>query len=126
VVARIAGIFTAGLLFGGGFLPIAAHARAAFNATSQLARTACVAGVTDDFSIGKGNCLNLADPAARQQCVAGARDARTEAQQLCQDQFHARQDLCDVLDRIPTTRRSTQTISCRRRRRPRTRIHTFR
>jgi hypothetical protein len=100
MVDRIAAILTVALLFGGGISRVS-HARGACDEMSRLARTACVAGVTDDFSIGKGNCVNLADTAARQQCVADARDARTEAQQLCRDQSHARQDLCDALGQDP-------------------------
>jgi hypothetical protein len=100
MVDRIAAILTIALLFGGGISRVS-HAGGACDDTSRLARTACVAGVTADFSIGKSNCVNLAGTAARQQCVADAREARTEAQQLCRDQSHARQDLCDALGQDP-------------------------
>src|SRR5262245_4482815 len=96
---RVASILIAAVLFGGGFSS-AAQAGACGD-TSRLARQACDAAVNDDFSIAKGNCVNLADTAKRQQCVADARDARTEAQQLCRDQSHARQDLCDALGQDP-------------------------
>jgi hypothetical protein len=100
MIERIGAILTVVLLFGGAISPVA-HAGGACDDASRLARAACLAGVTDDFSIGKGNCVNLADATARQQCVADARNARTEAQQLCRDQSHARQDLCDALGRDP-------------------------
>jgi hypothetical protein len=64
-------------------------------------RTACDAGVTDDFWIAKGTCANLADAEARNECLSDARDTRTEGGQECRDQFQARQDLCDALGQDP-------------------------
>ena len=97
---RIASMIAAALLSGGGVVS-AAQATNACNDTSKATRQACDAGVADDFGIAKGICANVADDAERQQCMADARDVRTEAQQECRDQFHARQDLCADLGQAP-------------------------
>jgi hypothetical protein len=100
MVRRIASMLVVALLSGGGFVS-AVQAPGACSETSRLARQACDAGVADDFWIAKGICKNIADAAERQQCLVDAREARTEAQQECRDQFHARQDLCSDLGQAP-------------------------
>jgi hypothetical protein len=100
MVRRIASMLAVALLSGGGFVS-AAQAPGACSETSRLARQACDAGVADDFCIAKGICKNIADAAERQQCLVDEREARTEAQQECRDQFHARQDLCSDLGQAP-------------------------
>lgn len=65
--------------------------------TAQVAKTACANDVIDNYWIAVGRCLNSADSAKRDSCIADARAARTESTQLCSQQFEARDNLCDAL-----------------------------
>jgi hypothetical protein len=69
--------------------------------TTNAARTACGHDVIDTYLIAAGRCLNTSDSAARNECLAEARDARTEGTQLCAQQFEARDNLCDALGEAP-------------------------
>src|SRR5262245_52043416 len=65
--------------------------------TTQAAKTACGHDVIDNYWIAFGRCINTADSADRDSCIADAKSARTESTQLCSQQFEARDDLCDAL-----------------------------
>jgi hypothetical protein len=88
------------VLFAGG-IGAAEPADNACHKTSTAAQTACEADGKDNRWIGVGSCFNLADAAARQQCIADAKDAQTEQGQLCRDQFDARESLCGALGQAP-------------------------
>src|ERR1043166_8464954 len=65
--------------------------------TSQDALNSCRASAQSAYSLSLGNCDNIPDPAARQQCQEEALATLQQAQQTCQDQFVARQQLCGLL-----------------------------
>jgi hypothetical protein len=69
--------------------------------TSVAALTACEADGKDDREIAAGICFNVSDAAARQQCIADAKEARLEKGEECRDQFDARESLCDELGQAP-------------------------
>jgi hypothetical protein len=88
--------------FGTGALPAqSASDGGACSRTARAARKACGHDVTNNYLIAVGRCLNTSDAAERDACLAEARDARTEATQLCSQQFEARDDLCDLLGEAP-------------------------
>jgi hypothetical protein len=84
-----------------GSIAAAEPAGNACHKTSVAAQVACNADGKDDRWITVGGCYNLADAAARQQCIADAKDARLEKGQECRDQFDARESLCEALGRGP-------------------------
>jgi hypothetical protein len=88
------------LVFSAG-IAAAQPANDACHKTSIAAQAACEADGKDDRWIAVGNCRNLADAAARQQCIADARDARAEKSQECLDQFDARESLCKAIGEAP-------------------------
>ncbi len=67
------------------------------SATAQLQREACQSEAADDYSIARAICLNLEDPAERQECNSDAIESRSEAKSDCRDQSDARAELCDAL-----------------------------
>lgn len=69
--------------------------------TAKAAGTACGHDVIDNYWIAVGRCLNTADTAERDPCLADARAARTESTQLCSEQFEGRENLCDALGEAP-------------------------
>ncbi len=69
--------------------------------TSTAALIACRHEVKDDFWIAIGNCNNLSDPDAREECKEEATLTRKEDGELCGDQFGARQEICEVLGEAP-------------------------
>jgi hypothetical protein len=93
-VTALALVFSAGIATAG---PV----DNACHKTSTAAQTACEADRKDDRWIAAGGCVNLADAAARQQCIADAKAARAEKSQLCRDQFDARESLCGALGQAP-------------------------
>ena len=88
------------VLFAGG-VTAAEPADNACHRTSTAAQTACEADGKDNRWIAVGSCFNLADDAARQQCIADAKDAQTEQGQECRAQFDARESLCAALGQAP-------------------------
>jgi hypothetical protein len=92
--AVLAAVFAAGIA-------AAESAENACHNTSTAAQTACEADGKDDRWIAVGNCLNLAEAAARQLCIADAKDARAEKSQECDDQFAARESLCEAVGQAP-------------------------
>jgi hypothetical protein len=88
------------VLFAGG-IGAAEPADNACHKTSTAAQTACEADGKDNRWIAVGSCFNLADAAARQQCIADAKDAQTEQGQECRAQYDARESLCAALGQAP-------------------------
>lgn len=86
------------LVFGTGVLQAqAATDNGVCSRTAKAAGTACGHDVIDDYWIAVGRCLNTADTAERDSCLAEAGAARTESTQLCSEQFEGRENLCDAL-----------------------------
>jgi hypothetical protein len=73
----------------------------ACKATSQVAQRSCQSGAESDYALALGNCDNVADPAERKTCQQQALADLKDAQQICSDQFVARQELCDRLGGAP-------------------------
>ena len=69
--------------------------------TSQTALSSCQAGAQSDKLLAIGKCDNLSDAAARAECKTQASADRKDARQTCQDQFDARQAVCDRLGPAP-------------------------
>ncbi len=65
--------------------------------TAELVLKACHAEINDDYWIARGNCLNISDAGDRKACVVEASVARNEGQELCEEQYDARLELCDSL-----------------------------
>jgi hypothetical protein len=65
--------------------------------TSLDALNSCRASAQSAYSLSLGNCDNIPDPAARQQCQQEGLATLQQALQTCQDQFVARQQLCGLL-----------------------------
>src|SRR5262245_51374428 len=65
--------------------------------TSLDALNSCRTSAQSAYSLSLGNCDNIPDPAARQQCQQEVLATLHEALQTCQDQFVARQQLCGLL-----------------------------
>ena len=77
------------------------HGADACQATSQAARRSCETGASSDFALALGNCANVTDPSERKACQQQAVADRKAAQQLCEDQFVAHQELCKRLGDAP-------------------------
>jgi hypothetical protein len=69
--------------------------------TSESAFRSCQAGAQSDYLLGLAKCDNLSDPAARKSCQQQALTDLQDAKQTCQDQFVARQVVCDRLGGAP-------------------------
>jgi hypothetical protein len=67
------------------------------SSTARLQHSACAFEGRDGLLIAKAKCINIADARDRAQCLAGARQARTDAGQLCRAQLEARRAACAVL-----------------------------
>lgn len=67
------------------------------SATASRAFDACKSARQEEFLSAAAVCSNVSDPDARDACIADAKDARSEATQLCRDQLSARRDLCKEL-----------------------------
>lgn len=103
----LASVFAAGLLVqdarsdDAGFLSTDESATTACTVTAKAARRACFNEAKDDYWIGFGNCVNLADPLARADCQDEVKLEHREAKTLCAEQYDARLDLCDVVGEAP-------------------------
>jgi len=73
----------------------------ACSATSQAAERACSGDVQDEYWTEVGKCMNIASNGSRQQCMNDAKKAMDEALALCEDQFAAREEICDQLGQDP-------------------------
>lgn len=64
--------------------------------TSDAAFKACKNEIRDDLWIGTGKCLNEGDD-VREECLADVRAEFSEGRELCQDQYDARDEICELL-----------------------------
>ena len=62
--------------------------------TAQDALNGCQQAAKSEFSAAQGKCINIADPAARGDCLKLATKAYQDALQTCQDGFTSRQAAC--------------------------------
>jgi hypothetical protein len=69
--------------------------------TVTAALKACEAEAEDNFWIARGNCLNLADAAARTECMAESAASEEDAEAECAANRQARLDICKALGEQP-------------------------
>ena len=69
--------------------------------TTQVAYKACLEEAQDDYWITVGNCYNLADSDARDECLAVAKEELQDAKEECKDKREARTEICDELGEDP-------------------------
>ena len=69
--------------------------------TSHKALHSCQEGAKSDNLLALGKCDNLSDAAAQNECKNQAEADKKDAQQTCNDQFDARQIVCDRLGPAP-------------------------
>jgi hypothetical protein len=69
--------------------------------TARAAHKACKNEVKDDYWIGVGNCLNLADSEASADCLENTREEFMESRKECKDQREARLEICEELGEAP-------------------------
>ena len=69
--------------------------------TSIAALKACFSKAGDAVWIARGNCLNLSDPEAREECEIEAKASQIEGWKSCVDQFEARLQVCASLGEAP-------------------------
>jgi hypothetical protein len=65
--------------------------------SSVVLKQACLVDIGVNYGETSAICLNLADPDARKDCFAVARQDAAETAQECREVFEVRQDLCDEL-----------------------------
>ncbi len=69
--------------------------------TTEAAFKACRFEAEDDFWIGVGRCENLANESASDACEDAAELAQLDAQEGCDAQSDAREEICDALGEAP-------------------------
>ena len=69
--------------------------------TTHAAFLACQHEKTDDHWIAVGNCVNLSDPGAREECFLDAKAEFKQAREECSDQKEARHGICEELGEAP-------------------------
>jgi hypothetical protein len=69
--------------------------------TSKAALTACTSSATSDYWLGIGACDNLSDRREKQDCLDETQNSLDEDFATCNDQFQARQEVCQDLGRGP-------------------------
>lgn len=67
------------------------------SATSETALTACGKDAEDDFYIVQAICINISNNGARKHCLKAADAGFEEANDECDDQFGAREEVCDLI-----------------------------
>ena len=67
------------------------------SATSETAFTACGKDAEDDLYISRAICINISNNGARKRCLRDADSAFEEAQDECEDQLDAREEVCDLI-----------------------------
>lgn len=67
------------------------------SATARAQFVACGYERKDDYFTAQAVCLNVTDDEERQTCLDERKANSEESQQLCQEQFDARRDLCAML-----------------------------
>jgi len=65
--------------------------------TAKLAHSACLNETLDDYQIAKGKCLNSSDGGEKIECIADAKEEKSEMKDLCREQQFARRDVCDLI-----------------------------
>ena len=70
-------------------------------ATASLQHGACHLGVREDMKIGNVVCLNITDKAAFNACLSEFMQTTKQAKEDCEEQFEARDDVCDLLPKGP-------------------------
>ncbi len=65
--------------------------------TAEAAHKACKNDIQDNYWITFGNCMNLSDPAARDDCMKAAAEELLESKELCEEQEDARSEICEEL-----------------------------
>ena len=66
------------------------------SSTARLLSWACSAETKDDLLEGKAICLNIEDDQERAECGRELWVELVEAKDLCEEQYEARQELCEV------------------------------
>jgi len=69
--------------------------------SSRAVLRACRNEADDDYWVGFGRCLNLADAKEREECLAEVKAARAEKLELCEEQFEARLEACSQVGEAP-------------------------
>ena len=69
--------------------------------TASLLHGACRLGVREDMKIGNVVCLNISDKAEFNACLAEFVQTTKQAKEDCEEQFDARDDVCDLLPKGP-------------------------
>jgi hypothetical protein len=64
------------------------------SSTAKALFRACGYEIQDDYWVAVAVCTNVSDDAARAACLAGARDSRSESENLCGEQRAARLRVC--------------------------------
>jgi len=77
------------------------YGKRACSKTASSAYLACQYEVKDDYWIAKGNCYNLSDEDAQDECFDEAKEDYQAAKEECKDQLEARKDLCEELGEAP-------------------------
>jgi hypothetical protein len=65
--------------------------------TAEAALNACELEIRGDRWIAEGKCRNIADDDKRTSCIVEAHQAFEEGKEECEEQFEAREDLCELL-----------------------------
>jgi len=100
LVALLVVVFTATALVPGtvaAFGKTYKQAKAPCLATAVAAYKSCQFEVNEEYWMAVGKCKNLSDPEAAAECLAAAREEKTEARQTCREQLEARLQVCDDL-----------------------------
>jgi hypothetical protein len=87
----------AALLLGAVACPAFAEEGSPCSTTAALLSEACVRATEAAWLVGQANCVNERGPDARASCRDAARQARHDAEKLCQAQDAARQAACTLL-----------------------------
>src|SRR5262245_6533457 len=69
--------------------------------TSRQALKSCRSGAESDYSLAIAKCENVSDPAARRACRKEALADLRDTMRTCNEQFAARQVVCDRLGGAP-------------------------
>ncbi|MGB6282287.1 MAG: hypothetical protein WBF55_01665 [Syntrophobacteria bacterium] len=77
------------------------YGKRACSKTASSAYLACQYEVKDDYWIAKGNCYNLSDEDAQDECFDEAKDEYKGAKEECKDQLEARKEVCEGVGEAP-------------------------
>lgn len=91
---RLAKVVMSGVIL---TIPAAIYGEEICTDTSEDVRDSCRHQARADFWLESAKCENIVDAEARRQCKQEARLARIEHLDDCDDQFDAREELCDAI-----------------------------